>query len=391
MTQSVPVIYYDGVISRPHEAQMYSIDAESVDIQYEDRGFKSVKIHRDHMTLIGALGQKNPVIELQNDGRIELLSRDLPEWLNLESKTFNRRIWKLERSPSLILFSVVFVVALGFSALKWGIPFVAKVVAFQLPQNTLQTIGNKAEKYVIDDLTGETTLAKGQQEQIKREYLDKIAEGSPAKIIFREGGRFGANALALPNNTIIVTDQLVEMAHSDQEILGVLAHEQGHLVERHSLQQALSSLGFSVLWVAVTGDSSDLVTTIPVAVIGAGYSRKFEQQADLYALKLMDKKHIEVAHFANFLQRMEDEESAADEKDKKGDAQTKKPDPKADKTGQTKKADHQIATSSATGEPDKKDKLETSIFDTLSSHPATAERVQMVRDFEKQQQLRKAQ
>ena len=107
----------------------------------------------------------------------------------------------------------------------------------------------------------------------------------------------------------------------------------------HSLQQALSSLGFSVLYIAITGDSSDLMTTLPVAMVGAGYSRKFEQESDLYALNLMHKKNIETSHFANFLQRMSDE------------------------------ADEEAAS--------------PRWMEILSSHPATEERVKMVRDFEK--------
>ena len=171
-----------------------------------------------------------------------------------------------------------------------------------------------------------------------------------------------------------MTDQLVEMAHSDQEILGVLAHEQGHLVERHSLQQALSSLGFSILLVAVTGDSGDLMTSLPVAILGAKYSRQFEQQADLYALKLMDKKHIEVSHFANFLQRMEDEELAAEQKSDQKAGKTANKDQQAASTAQATSQDHSNIVT---------------VLEALSSHPATAERVQMVRDFEKQQKLEK--
>ncbi len=41
-------------------------------------------------------------------------------------------------------------------------------------------------------------------------------------------------------------------------------------------------------------------------MLGANYSRKFESEADLYALQLMDRKNIEVSHFANFLQRLND-------------------------------------------------------------------------------------
>ncbi len=52
------------------------------------------------------------------------------------------------------------------------------------------------------------------------------------------------------------------MAHTNQEILGVLAHEQGHLVYRHSLQQGLTSLGLSILYIAMTGDKFRLIYVI---------------------------------------------------------------------------------------------------------------------------------
>lgn len=372
---SISVVFYDGVVSKPHQAQLSAVDMNSILISYREQNDLRKKTFKlQQMNFIGALGKKCPVIELNNDARIEFQTIDIPEWVPIPQKEFQQKIWKLERTPALILFSVVFVVALGFSTLKWGIPFASKVVAFQLPANTLQDIGQKAEDYIVNDWTGPSKLVQGQQAQIKQEYLSKIAEGRPAKIIFRDGGRIGANALALPNNTIIVTDQLVEMAHSDQEILGVLAHEQGHLVERHSLQQALSSLGFSILLVAVTGDSGDLMTSLPVAILGAKYSRQFEQQADLYALKLMDKKHIEVSHFANFLQRMEDEELAAEQKSDQKAGKTANKDQQAASTAQATSQDHSNIVT---------------VLEALSSHPATAERVQMVRDFEKQQKLGK--
>ena len=372
---SISVVFYDGIVSKPHQAQLSAVDMNSILISYREQNDLRKKTFKlQQMNFIGALGKKCPVIELNNDARIEFQTIDIPEWVPIPQKEFQQKIWKLERTPALILFSVVFVVALGFSTLKWGIPFASKVVAFQLPANTLQNIGQKAEDYIVNDWTGPSKLVQGQQAQIKQEYLSKIAEGRPAKIIFRDGGRIGANALALPNNTIIVTDQLVEMAHSDQEILGVLAHEQGHLVERHSLQQALSSLGFSILLVAVTGDSGDLMTSLPVAILGAKYSRQFEQQADLYALKLMDKKHIEVSHFANFLQRMEDEELAAEQKSDQKAGKTANKDQQAASTAQATSQDHSNIVT---------------VLEALSSHPATAERVQMVRDFEKQQKLGK--
>ncbi|MCF0264199.1 M48 family metallopeptidase [Acinetobacter guillouiae] len=371
MSRPIEVIFYDGVVSKPHHAQLSAQSEFEVLIQYGDRLEHQRRYAYRDMELIGALGQLNPAIELKDDARIEFQGA-LPEWFNFGTKNVQHSIWKLERSPSLIVFSIIFVVAFVFALVKWGVPAASHYVAFQLPENSLNKLGDEAEKYVLNNWTNPSHLAQGQKDQISKQYLNTIAEGKPAKLVFREGGRLGANAVALPNNTIIITDELIEMAHSDQEILGVLAHEQGHLVERHSLQQGLTSLGLSVLYIAMTGDSSDLLTSLPAAMIGANYSRKFEAEADMYALKLMDRKGIEVSHFANFLQRLSDE-TALEEKPKQA--------------GKTAEADKKVDPNKKQPQNESSEKESPlEIFDALSSHPATEERVKMVRDFEKKQQ-----
>ncbi|WP_151956459.1 M48 family metallopeptidase [Acinetobacter guillouiae] len=371
MSRPIEVIFYDGVVSKPHHAQLSAQSEFEVLIQYGERLEHQRRYAYRDMELIGALGQLNPAIELKDDARIEFQGA-LPEWFNFGTKNVQHSIWKLERSPSLIVFSIIFVVAFVFALVKWGVPAASHYVAFQLPENSLNKLGDEAEKYVLNNWTNPSHLAQGQKDQISKQYLNTIAEGKPAKLVFREGGRLGANAVALPNNTIIVTDELIEMAHSDQEILGVLAHEQGHLVERHSLQQGLTSLGLSVLYIAMTGDSSDLITSLPAAMIGANYSRKFEAEADMYALKLMDRKGIEVSHFANFLQRLSDE-TALEEKPKQA--------------GKTAEADKKVDPNKKQPQNESSEKESPlEIFDALSSHPATEERVKMVRDFEKKQQ-----
>lgn len=347
-TSNVEVIFYDGFSSKPYQAKVYAIDEQSVLVRYGERfELERCYLYED-MTLIGALGKIHPIIELKDDARLEF-PEALPEWFQLNSKKTYHSIWKLEKSPSLILFSAIFVAALIFATVKWGVPTAAYYVAKHLPADTLKVIGDEAEQYVVS-ATGETTLSDTRQKKIIDQYNKVVANGKPAKIIFRAGKSIGANALAIPNNTIILTDELVELAKNDDEIIGVLAHEQGHLIQKHSLQQTLSSLGFSVILIAITGDGSDLVTTVPVALIGAKYSRDFESEADLYALNTMHQHQIPTVHFANFLQRLEDDN--AEEKSSK----------------------------------DKKDADGASVFDFLQSHPATKARIQAVKDFDVQQQ-----
>ena len=350
-TSVVNATYYDGKVSKPFVAQISADGEHAVIVRYGQDLEQTQHYTYQDMTLIGALGDIQPVIELKDDARLEF-HQPLPEWFNLDVKSRWHSIWKLERSPSLIIFSVIFVVAFAFVLIKWGIPVASHVVANQLPETALKSWGDQAEKYIID-MTEPTKLPQARQDKLKQEYQQLVAENRPAKLLFRGGGSIGANALAIPNNTIIVTDELVKLAKNDYELIGVLAHEQGHLVQRHSLQQSLSGLGISIILLMITGDGSDILTSLPVAAVGASYSRDFESEADLYALKQLSKHQIPTAHFANFLQRMEDEADGETAKEKDAKDETVKD--------------------------------QRSWTDFFESHPATKARIDAVRNYQSHQ------
>lgn len=117
------------------------------------------------------------------------------------------------------------------------------------------------------------------------------------------------NAFALPGNVIIVTDELVQLPASDDEIAAVLAHELGHLERRHGLQSLLRG-SFAVLLVAaVTGDLSALTSfagTIPLTILTAGYSRDLEREADRDALGLLRARGINPRAFSSALAKLDD-------------------------------------------------------------------------------------
>lgn len=127
------------------------------------------------------------------------------------------------------------------------------------------------------------------------------------KLIFRDGGKISANALALPGGTIVVTDQLVRLAQSDDEIAGVLAHEIGHVEERHSLQQIYRALGITALLALVGGDSAQLVHDAinQAAVLQTfAYSREFEYAADKRSVGIMVAAGRNPTAFIDLLDRI---------------------------------------------------------------------------------------
>jgi len=332
----VQVVFYDGQSSRAYQATIQALNNESVVVIYGDEQPLKKRVYAySDMILIGALGKLNPVIELSDDARLEFHSA-LPDWFNLNTKKTFHTLWKLERTPSLIIFSIVFVISLVFATIKWGVPTASYHIAHYLPEETLKRLGDESEEYVYQ-ITDESEISEERQQEIIQKYQKLLAGQKPAKVVFRQGGGLGANALAIPNNTIILTDELVDLAQDDREILGVLAHEQGHLELKHSLQQTVSSLGFGVLLMLITGDTSNLLATLPAAAIGAKYSRDFESEADHYALEKMHKNKISTIYFAQFLERLsEDAEEEA---------------------------------------------TENSVTSLLQSHPATKERIEAVKQF----------
>ena len=88
------------------------------------------------------------------------------------------------------------------------------------------------------------------------------------------------NALALPGGFIYVFKGLIDYMPSDEELAGVLSHEVGHVVKRHTVRQMEKSLLTQVLFGAIFGARGALLQDLAYGAIMAGYSRSDEREAD---------------------------------------------------------------------------------------------------------------
>lgn len=295
MTQTIPVRYYDGIRNRAHDAFL-SVADDHLCIHY---GTQTDFFPLKQVAYIASVGTILPALELPNDARVEFLSCDLPDWLPLKHKTALNHIAHFEKSWKWVGVGFVTVLCVILAMFKWGIPMAAYYAAHTLPEQTLQDAGNQAEKLVMK-LTQPSKLPEKRQQEIRALY-QKLQHPNPAQILFRQGGTLQANAFAIPNNTIVLTDELVNLAKNDHQILAVLAHEQGHLHHRHSLQQVFRGVGTGVFLLIITGDSSDLLNNVPIMLISAQYSQAFELEADLYAINELKRLQLSPQHMADIL------------------------------------------------------------------------------------------
>jgi Zn-dependent protease with chaperone function len=229
----------------------------------------------------------------------------------------------LESRLAYALAALVAAVAILAAALRWGVPAAADFVVARLPVSLEATLGTQTLAAMDKTLLAPSRLAPARQQSLRRALAQHCAGSNaeseqskqsaattacpPYTLHFRDGKRVGANAFALPGGGLVLTDQLVKLARHDDEILGVLAHELGHVQRRHGVRLALQSLGAGVVLIAITGDLgslSDAAAGLPAVLLRAGYSRDMEREADAYALARMQQACIAPARYVALLERL---------------------------------------------------------------------------------------
>ena len=239
--------------------------------------------------------------------------------------------------------AVLFLLAFMAVGYIWGLPFAAKRIAMRLPPKIGAVATDQARAIF-------TRLFDFEPSKLSAEHRQKIEQQFQTMAAVMEPGNqrnyrlefFAApfpNAFALPDGLVCITDELIEKTKDDKEIYGVLAHEIVHVREQHGLRSVLQNSAVFLIWTLMTGDISTVAglgSALPAMLAESGYSRGFEEEADLGAAAYMIQAGWGTKPLADILQRIDPEHAHL------GDA----------------------------GE-------------ALSSHPLTEKRVQVLADYEK--------
>ncbi len=92
------------------------------------------------------------------------------------------------------------------------------------------------------------------------------------------------NALAAPGGWIYIYTGLIKRMDSEAELAGVLGHEAGHVVARHSTEQLTKLYGYSLVIAAILGNDPGFWESLTAQIFGTAgfmhYSRENEFEAD---------------------------------------------------------------------------------------------------------------
>ncbi len=259
------------------------------------------------------VGQTHRILQLPDGGSLEVID-DAAFDAALEAaglRTAEAPIRRLESRWRYALLAVLMTLLGAAGFLKYGVPVLAARAVRFIPPSVDWFIATDTLRVLDHTTFHPTTLTTARQAQLRGIFAD-IAAGVSAsdthfRLEFRGGGSIGANALALPSGIVVLTDELEQLAENDDELRGVLAHEVGHLVNRHAMRMLVQASAMTLLIVGVFGDASgvsSLAAVAPTVLVTAAYSRDFEREADAFAARWMRQHQVDPRRLAALLKRL---------------------------------------------------------------------------------------
>lgn len=209
--------------------------------------------------------------------------------------------------------------ALILAFYRWGTPWAATQLTRQVPLGWETSLSERVMHDMDQGWLKPSKVPRERQDALRARF-DALARALPPELRryrgyeprlvlhFRRG--MGANAFALPGGTIVMTDGMVELAEKhkldDDALAGVLAHEIGHVMHRHTtrlvVEQGVLNVGLGL----ALGDVSWLLSTGSSLLTGLAYRRNHEAEADCFAVALMTRTGGRTAPMADLLLQVEE-------------------------------------------------------------------------------------
>lgn len=149
-------------------------------------------------------------------------------------------------------------------------------------------------------------------------YIVRRADTTGRDYEFRVVDSEMANAFAVPGGFIFVNRGILERAENASELAGVLAHEIGHVVERHGLEQMAKAQNTNtivslvyVLLGRAPGGAEQVALQVAGSAWMAKHSREAEREADRVAVVYLARAGLDPRGMPQFFQKLlnEDRES----------------------------------------------------------------------------------
>jgi Zn-dependent protease with chaperone function len=299
---SIPALYFDGKTSRAHHVTLSVKDGQAIISGDAERSCPLGELRVSER----ARNTKRKVT-FPDEAYLEITDTAAFDALLADTGHQDSFIVRMQQSWRGALAAVVATLVVLVLSYLYVLPLASEGIAKMLPEKVERSIGKGMLDFLDKQIFAPSQLPQARQQALIEQFkhLQPPRGDVPTyRILFRKS-KIGPNAFALPSGEIIITDELVRLMKNDEQIMGVLAHELGHLHERHLMRRVVQSSAVAALATVVFGDASAIVANIPTILLDMKYSRDAEREADDYAIAMMKTNRIDLVHMADGFEQLQ--------------------------------------------------------------------------------------
>jgi beta-barrel assembly-enhancing protease len=177
---------------------------------------------------------------------------------------------------------------LPIAMVVWGVPTIGRLLAPYLPASFERALAEDSLAFITAE-SEESELDDTSQNYLRTKFdVMKTLAGVPsATLQFRS---WIPNAVTLPGDTIIITDELIKTVGATDGAVAVLAHELAHAKLKHTSQRIFTGTAmWSIVLPMISGDraTGKIAGSASELFLDSRYSRDLEREADAYAHQLL--------------------------------------------------------------------------------------------------------
>lgn len=187
---------------------------------------------------------------------------------------------------------ITVLIVLGFLVwgFFWGVPMIAERSISFIPESVERDLG----KHMFEQVKHEERLIDSTSRKLQH-FLEVLDPRLAKEIRLHYAESNTVNAYAIPGGDIVVYSGLLQKMDKPEQLASLLSHEISHVKKRHSMKIMLQSISSYLVVLAVFGDGSSIIGALAGKLNelkNLSYSRDHETEADTEGFKLMKKWNL---------------------------------------------------------------------------------------------------
>lgn len=316
---AIPARYYDGNVATAWPAQLFferqgtsgtllvkHANTDEVLARWPASDLFSVPARHGQLRLGAANQPDGARLVIAGDEDMARIRATLPVLAERQRQNA-RQQRRLMALSTLALAAVI-------SAYIFGIPLLATRLVALVPPGWEEAMGTTVYAQMELALGGEAglPLCDPDPEGLANRAIARFATaamegtGSPFTPDIRVVRSDIPNAFAVPGGRVYFFSSLLEAARTPDEFAGVLAHELGHVANRHGMEQLISTAGTGALVGFILGDMTGISVAagLGATIIDSRFSREAERDADRFAANVATRLDFEPWALAELIGRV---------------------------------------------------------------------------------------